>query len=428
MFYRLDDMVARLNATNSKNEKMEILREYPDLKKVLKYTYDPYRKYGVKSSQLIKKGNIVVSWDAYTNLYEILDAMADRKLTGHEAIGTLNAFIRDTEETWTYLIYLILDKNLKTRTDVKLINKVWPNLIPQFDVALAQKFEDHAHKIDWDNEKWLGSRKLDGVRVLARKENGKVKFFSRQGNEFTTLEVLKKELEDIETDNFVLDGEMCVMDEQGNEDYKAIVSQIKRKDYTIEDPMFIVFDSLTLKEFDEGSSNQSTLSRMLRIDRFAMCEHINKLKMEKITSEAQAMKKLDDAVENGWEGYMVRRADAPYEGKRTRALLKMKKMHDDEYVVKDIEVGPFRMIDRESGLEKTIETLTNVIIEHKGNIVSVGSGFSLEERSRYYENPKLIIGKEITVQYFEKSKDKQGIESLRFPVVKHVFETGKRTI
>ena len=69
-----------------------------------------------------------------------------------------------------------------------------------------------------------------------------------------------------------------------------------------------------------------------------------------------------------------------------------------------------------------------MIIEHKGNIVSVGSGFSLEERSRYYENPKLIIGKEITVQYFEKSKDKQGIESLRFPVVKHVFETGKRTI
>ena len=428
MFYRLDDMVARLNATNSKNEKMEILREYPDLKKVLKYTYDPYRKYGVKSSQLIKKSNIVVSWDAYTNLYEILDAMADRKLTGHEAIGTLNAFIRDTEETWTYLIHLILDKNLKTRTDVKLINKVWPNLIPQFDVALAQKFEDHAHKIDWDNEKWLGSRKLDGVRVLARKENGKVKFFSRQGNEFTTLEVLKKELEDIETDNFVLDGEMCVMDEEGNEDYKAIVSQIKRKDYTIEDPMFIVFDSLTLNEFDEGSSNQTTLSRMLRIDRFAMCAHITKLKMEKITSEAQAMKKLDDAVDNGWEGYMVRRADAPYEGKRTRALLKMKKMHDDEYVVKDIEVGPFRMIDRETGLEKTIETLTNVIIEHKGNIVSVGSGFSLEERSRYYENPKLIIGKEITVQYFEKSKDKQGIESLRFPVVKHVFETGKRTI
>ena len=86
------------------------------------------------------------------------------------------------------------------------------------------------------------------------------------------------------------------------------------------------------------------------------------------------------------------------------------------------------MIDKSTGLEKTIETLTNVIIEHKGNTVSVGSGFSLEERSRYYENPNLIIGKEITVQYFEKSKDKDGKESLRFPVVKYVFESGKRTL
>ncbi len=428
MFYRLSQMVDELNDTNSKNEKMDILRKYPDLKKVLKYTYDPYRKYGVKSSQLIKKSDIVYEWDGYDNLFDILDDLADRKLTGHLAIGTLNAFIRDTEDTWTDLIYRILDKNLKTRTDAKLINKVWLNLIPQFDVALAQKFEDHAHKIDWDNEQWLGSRKLDGVRVLAIKRNGEVKFFSRQGNEFTTLDVLKKELEDIKMDDFVLDGEMCVMDEDGNEDYKAIVSQIKRKDYTIEDPMFIVFDSLTLNEFDTGYSDQSTSSRMLRIMRFAACKHINKLEMDRITSEADAVAKLDNAVKNGWEGYMIRRADAPYEGKRTRALLKMKKMHDDEYVVKDIEVGPFRMIDRESGLEKTIETLTNVIIEHQGNEVSVGSGFSLEERSRYYNDPKLIIGKEITVQYFEKSTDKTGKESLRFPVVKYVFESGKRTM
>ena len=428
MLYRLSQMVDELNDTNSKNEKMDILRQYPDLKKVLKYTYDPYKKYGVKSSQLIKKSDIVYEWDGYDNLFDILDDLADRKLTGHLAIGTLNAFIRDTEDTWTDLIYRILDKNLKTRTDAKLINKVWLNLIPQFDVALAQKYEDHNHKIDWTKEEWLGSRKLDGVRVIARKENGKVKFFSRQGNEFTTLDVLKNELENLSTDSFVLDGEMCVMDENGNEDYKAIVSQIKRKDYTIENPQFIVFDALTLKEFDEGTSTATTVQRMRRIDDFEVCEHITKLQMESILSEKIAVSKLNDAVDKGWEGYMIRRADAPYEGKRTRALLKMKKMHDEEYVVKRIETGPFRMIDKSTGLEKTIETLTNIIIDHKGNDVSVGSGFSLEERSRYYENPNLIIGKEITVQYFEKSKDKDGIESLRFPVVKHVFESGKRTV
>lgn len=424
MFYRLSEMVDELNDTNSKNVKMDILRKYPDLKNVLEYTYNPYKKYGVKSSQLKKKSDIVGGWDHYDNLLEILDDLADRKLTGHEAIGTLNAFIQDTEDTWTDLIYRILDKNLKTRTDAKLINKVWLNLIPQFDVALAQKFEDHAHKIDWDNEKWLGSRKLDGVRVIARKEKGEVKFFSRAGNEFTTLGVLKDELENL-SDDFVMDGEMCVMDENGTEDYKAVVSQIKRKDYTIEEPMFIVFDYLTLKEFDNGYSDRSSSVRKLRI---RSGKYFKALEMETITSQEQAVAKLDEAVKNGWEGYMIRKADAPYEGKRTRALLKMKKMHDEEYTVKSIETGPFRMIDKSTGLEKTIETLTNVIIEHKGNDVSVGSGFSLDDRVKYYSEPSLIVGKEITVQYFELSKDKNGIESLRFPVVKHVFEEGVRTV
>ena len=426
MFYRLSEMVGELNNTNSKNEKMEILERYPDLMNVLEYTYNPYKKYGVKSSQLKKKNDIVGGWDKYDNLFQILDDLADRKLTGHEAIGTLNAFINDTEDDWTELIYRILDKNLKTRTDAKLINKVWYNLIPQFDVALAQKFEDHSHKIDWTTETWLGSRKLDGVRVIARKENGEVKFFSRQGNEFTSLGKLKDELElTIGDDDFVLDGELCVMDENGNEDYKSVVSQIKRKDYTIENPMFIVFDYLTLPEFDKGTSMFTTSERMVRI---GSGQYFKALEMETITSEEQAVEKLNEAVENGWEGYMIRKADAPYEGKRTRALLKMKKMHDEEYTVKSIETGPFRMIDKSTGLEKTIETLTNVIIEHKGNDVSVGSGFSLDERVKYYSDPSLIVGKEITVQYFELSKDKDGIESLRFPVVKHVFEEGVRTV
>lgn len=423
MFYRLSQMVDELNETNSKNEKQDIIRKYPDLKKVLEYTYNPYKKYGVKSSQLKKKSDLIGSWDGYDNLFDILDDLASRKLTGHQAIETLNAFIQDTEDTWTDLIYKILDKNLECRINTT-INKVWLNLIPKFDVALAQKFEDHAHKIDWTNEEWLGSRKLDGVRVIARKENGVVKFFSRAGNEFATLGVLKNELESL-SDDFVMDGEMCVMDKNGTEDYKAVVSQIKRKEYTIEDPMFIVFDYLTLEEFDNGTSEVNTVDRM---DRITSGQYFKALEMETITSEEQAVTKLDNAVDNGWEGYMIRRADAPYEGKRTRALLKMKKMHDEEYTVKDIEVGPFRVIDKSTGLEKTIETLANVIIEHKGNTVSVGSGFSLEERSRYYKNPKLIIGKEITVQYFELSKDKNGIESLRFPVIKHVFEEGKRTV
>ncbi len=122
------------------------------------------------------------------------------------------------------------------------------------------------------------------------------------------------------------------------------------------------------------------------------------------------------------------RKDVEYEGKRSNDLLKIKKFHDDEYVVKSVEVGPFRLIDKSTKLETTEEVMTNVIIEHKGYDVSVGSGFSVEERRLFSENPDLIIGKEITVQYFEESSNKDSELSLRFPTIKKIWLDGRRNI
>ena len=48
--------------------------------------------------------------------------------------------------------------------------------------------------------------------------------------------------------------------------------------------------------------------------------------------------------------------------------------------------------------------LTSVIVVHRGNRVGVGSGFTAEERIRFGKDPSLIIGKTITVKYFEESK------------------------
>ena len=92
MLSQLIRMVDELNTTNSKNEKMDILKKYPGCKQELEYTYDPYKKYGVKSSQLIKKSDIIHNC-RYGNLFSLLDDLASRKLTGHEAIGQLNGYI-----------------------------------------------------------------------------------------------------------------------------------------------------------------------------------------------------------------------------------------------------------------------------------------------------------------------------------------------
>ena len=124
-----------------------------------------------------------------------------------------------------------------------------------------------------------------------------------------------------------------------------------------------------------------------------------------------------DATNLGYEGIMIRK-DVGYEGKRSKNLLKVKKMHDAEYVVVDVENGTHRVI--ENGREVEEEMLRAVMVEHKGNRVRVGSGFSIDQRRFYYQNPDEILGKTITVQYFEETTDQHGDHSLRFPVIKVV--------
>tara|TARA_Y100000591_G_scaffold289405_1_gene274302 strand:- start:102 stop:653 length:552 start_codon:yes stop_codon:yes gene_type:complete len=125
------------------------------------------------------------------------------------------------------------------------------------------------------------------------------------------------------------------------------------------------------------------------------------------------------AIDLGWEGLMLRKNDL-YKGKRSNDILKVKKFHDAEYVVKDITVGPFRYV--KSGKEIEEDMLTAVIIEHKGNKVNVGSGFTIQQRQAFYKNPEGIKEKTITVQYFEESQNQNGEFSLRFPVIKAIYE------
>ena len=51
--------------------------------------------------------------------------------------------------------------------------------------------------------------------------------------------------------------------------------------------------------------------------------------------------------------------------------------------------------------------LAQVWIEHKGHIVKVGSGCTQEQRLEYMDGS--IVGKTITVQYFEETKIKKEV-------------------
>jgi DNA ligase-1 len=110
------------------------------------------------------------------------------------------------------------------------------------------------------------------------------------------------------------------------------------------------------------------------------------------------------------------RKDVGYEGKRGKNLLKVKKFFDAEYEVVDYDNDDHEVV--RDGKSETIKMLAQVWIEHKGHRVKVGSGWSQEQRLQYMDGS--IVGKTITVQYFEETHNDKGGISLRFPTVKVV--------
>jgi DNA ligase-1 len=304
------------------------------------------------------------------------------------------------------------------------INKVIPGCIPTFKVALANPY--NVKRVDFQSGDWYGSRKLDGVRCICRKENDIVTFLSRSGKEFLTLGNLENEILKI-PGNFILDGEICMVDKDGNEDFQGIMKQIRKKDHQIEKPKFFVFDYLTLEQFDNQTGVTPLTFRLEIGKKKLQMVNINSdmlefLPQEQLTTEEQFTEMAKDAEEAGFEGIMVRK-NVGYEGKRSHNLLKVKKFHDAEYTVLGTTNAFIRWTENGKQIER--ECLSNITIEHKGCKVNVGSGFSKEQREMYFESPQDIIGKTVTIQYFEESKNQTGGYSLRFPVLKHVYANGR---
>ena len=347
----------------------------------------------------------------------VLESLANKTYTGHTAISMVNSFVANNKK-YEDIIYNILDKDLKTRAGASIINKAIPYLIPQFKVALAEAIDKLP---DFENEQWLGSRKLDGVRCIIRKEHDEISAHSRAGNEFETLQKVLDEVAKIPGD-FVLDGELCLMDSKGNESFQDVMSEIRRKNHTIKNPKFIIFDYLSLEEFDTQVGTTKLEDRYINLQGCDLesTNTLTLLEQYPIESEEEFQDMVKDAQQHGYEGIMVRK-NTGYKGKRSKDILKVKEMHDAEYVVQSCDFENHRII--KEGEEVLMPMLAQVYITHKGNEVGVGSGFSQEQRIKYEANPELIIGKTITVQYFEESKNKEGLYSLRFPVIKHIYES-----
>ena len=413
MSLRIENFIEKMRATSSSTDKVQIIKEAsPFVHKALEYTYNPFKQFYVTSKTCIKNSHLKERHSL--DLFEVLDKLTNREVTGHDAIKLVNGLEDES-------IYKIIDKNLDIRAGDKVINKAVPNLIPTFSVALAKEYDG---KCDWQNDTWWASRKLDGVRCLAVVNyEGECTLYSRMGKELTTLNKVKEAIEATGIINTVFDGEICLIDENGNEDFQGVMKQLRRKDHQIENPAYMIFDMIHKPNFDNQKGGPILSERLAALrgfltGRYITTDILRYTDQFQITGDEHFETWNELSVAKGWEGFMLRK-DVSYEGKRTKNLLKVKKFHDAEYEVLGWDVDTHEVV--RDGKSESMTMLSQVWIEHKNHLVKVGSGFTQEQRLEYMDGS--IVGKLITVQYFEETHNQEGGISLRFPTVKHIYDS-----
>lgn len=404
-----------LKNDSSRTGKEAILKAYEDNKlfrKVLEFVYNPYIVTGISTRKLKKKVKGVNPSETLQSITCVMNYLLHNNTGKDYDIVVLQNFIDTLDEDAQELVKQIVTKDLKVGITSKTINKVYgKGTIPEFAVMLAESYEKKADKV---KGKFYITKKLDGNRCIAMKEDGKVKFFTRKGQEISGMTQLEEEFASY-PDNQVYDGEILLINKDNlptDELFRA-TQKVVRKDGEKKDLLFYIFDTLPLSEFKAGKSKKTYEQRRNTINMFTESEFIRVLPVLYEGNDINMISVLTKfAEEKGWEGLMVNTANGFYQTKRVVDLLKVKKMKTADLMCVSME----NAID---GQFKGI--LARINVEYKGNIVGVGSGFTIDERKYFTENPDEIVGKIVEIQYFEESKDeKTGQPSLRFPVFKGI--------
>jgi DNA ligase-1 len=407
---------------SSRTGKENILVENQDnelFKEVLKFVYNPYIVTGISTKKLNKKISPIGMLIVPNTIKTVMNYLKENNSGRDKDILAIQKFIENLEtEEERELARQIVTKDLKVGITEKTINKIYgEGFIPSFSVMLAESYEKKEAKV---KGKFFITQKLDGNRCVAIKENGVTKFFSRKGQPVDGMVQLESEFQEL-PDNYVYDGELLLVNKDNlpSDELFRATQKVVRKDGEKKDLEFHVFDILPVAEFKKGKSKKTYEQRRNTLD--IMFNHFNDGQIQHIMPLPVLYEGEDKnmvavlmkwAEEQGYEGLMVNTANGLYQNKRVTDLLKVKKFKSADLLVMSVE----KAIDGQfKGL------LARVNVEYKGNIVGVGSGFTLEQRKQFIENPDLICGKIIEVSYFEESKDeKTGQPSLRFPVFKGI--------
>lgn len=431
-------VIAALDSTSGYNDKLSILKNYedvPGLKEILRFIYNPYCKTGISAAKAREICRIRVPIDTTVTWQEAIEYFSTHTTGTQEDLYMAACFVMSTHANYGTkagnLAFAMITQNLKLGITATSLNKVYgSNFIPQIGCMLGTLFGDVGEtKVKWP---CIVTEKLDGVRRILVKEKGVCRFYSRSGHEDTGLVEILEEAKAL-PNNFVYDGELLAKGQFNDSIAQRQATNSLANMKGIKTGLtFNIFDMVPVEDFYNGACLTTALHRKIRlaatlnddslelidedwaqrICAFGVYKEFKHIAPVPILGMVNNLSEVTPIVEAIWkrggEGVMLNAANGPYEIKRSKQLLKVK--HTEEHVL--------TIVDFIEGSGKYEDSLGAIVVDYKGNLVGVGSGFTDDQRSFIWHNKPMCVGRKVEIETFGESKNAQGFVSLNCPIFK----------
>lgn len=408
------DIYALQELTGS-NAKKEFIKEHENdewFKRFMYYALNPLLTYNISEKTIRKLLDVSETGNIqklifFNNIFECCEFLSRLRGIDDATVRQVCLLLSkyDTQERELYI--QLLAKTLRLGVTAKTINKIIPNLIPEWEVQQAYPIEKYP--VPSGQQFWL-SEKLNGTRATFY--DGR--FIARSGYEYKGLEHITRELQWVTAAGFVLDGELTLKDKgtlSDNEAFRVATGVLNSDEENKTVICFTIFDMIPVKDFDSATPNLNYEYRRVLMSKFEeQLTSGDSVRVLPVLYHGTDLSKidefLDEMVRQDKEGLMLN-LNVPYKRARHKGILKIKRFYTMDLPIIRCEEG--------SGRLKGV--LGAFVLSYKDNEVKVGSGFTDEQRTMYWRDKDNLVDTICEVKYKEISKDKKtGLESLQFPV------------
>jgi bifunctional non-homologous end joining protein LigD len=238
-----------------------------------------------------------------------------------------------------------------------------------------------------DGAQWIYEIKWDGVRALCQLHKGKLRIYSRRGNQVDRQYPEMKALPSaIQAKDAWLDGEICALDHEGRTQFNMIQPRIGANASAV--PRLIestpvtlfLFDVLYLDGYDLRGSALEDRRKLLE-SVFTPADHIQLSKI----FEADGEQMFEAARQMGLEGIVAKDRHSPYAGTRSKKWLKIKVLNEQEFVIAGYMEG-----EREYFGSLILGLYENGELRHVGQ---VGTGFDGKMMKYIFDRMQPLVTK-----------------------------------